>query len=257
MYIDTHTHLYDEQHANDEGHIQRAIDAGVTKLYMPNCSSATIEPMLKIANQLPRHCFAMMGLHPCYVKENYKEELAIVEDWLKKRKFYAVGEIGLDYYWDLTFKAQQIETFETQIDWALHYDLPIVIHSREAIQACIDIVAKKQNGKLTGIFHSFGGNAVQAQQLVDIGGFYFGIGGVLTYKKSLMVEVVKNISLAHMVLETDAPYLPPVPYRGKLNESAYLPIIADKIAELKNIPVEEVAAITTQNAEIIFNKRMD
>jgi len=251
MYIDSHTHLYDEQLTADADSTQRAIDAGVTKMYMPNCDSTTIDGMLHIADMFPTNCFPMMGLHPCYVKENYKDELATVKDWLAKRKFYAVGEIGLDYYWDLTFKTQQIEAFEMQIDLALKYDLPIVIHSRESTQDCIDIVHSKQNGKLKGIFHCFSGTSDEAKQIIA-SGLYLGIGGVVTYKKSTLPDIVKEIPLQHIVLETDAPYLAPVPYRGKRNESSYIPIIAQKIAEIKGITVEEVANVTTDNAAHIF-----
>jgi TatD DNase family protein len=252
MFVDTHTHLYDEQLATDrEEMIQRAIDAGVTRMYMPNCDSTTIDGMIDIAAKWPKHCFPMMGLHPCYVKENYKEELAIVEAHLKKGGFSAVGEIGLDYYWDMTFQQQQIEAFEQQIDWALQYDLPIVIHSRESTQACIDIVAKKQNGQLRGIFHCFSGTREEAQQIIDLG-LYLGIGGVVTFKKTPLAEIVQNLPLEHIVLETDAPYLAPVPYRGKRNETAYIPLIATKIADLKEMPVEDVAKITTGNSQKIF-----
>ncbi len=254
MFTDSHTHLYDEQFQADETEmIQRAIDAGVNKMYMPNCDSSTIDPMLKIADKWPSNCFAMMGLHPCYAKENYLQELNTVTQWLTNRKFYAIGEIGLDYYWDLTFKEQQIEVFKTQIDLALQYDLPIVIHSRESIDDCIAIVKEKQNGRLKGIFHCFSGNAAQASSIIETG-LYLGIGGVVTYKKSTLPDVLKDIPLSHIVLETDAPYLAPAPYRGKRNESSYIPVIATKIAEVKNIPIDEVASITTHNAEKIFGK---
>lgn len=250
-FTDTHTHIYDERLVADAGQIQRAIDAGVTRMYMPNCDSGTIDGMLQLADQWPANCLPMMGLHPCYVKENYKEELAIVTDWLAKRKFHAVGEIGLDYYWDMTFKEQQHAAFEVQIDLALQYDLPIVIHSRESTQDCIDVVRKKQNGKLKGIFHCFSGTLEEAKQITALG-FYLGIGGVVTYKKSTLPDVVREIALEHIVLETDAPYLAPVPYRGKRNESSYIPVIAAAIAEVKTIPIEEVAAVTTANSEKIF-----
>lgn len=252
MFTDTHTHLYDEQLTSaQEGLIQKAIDAGVHTMYMPNCDSNTIEGMMAITRQWPGRCYAMMGLHPVYVKDNYKEELAIVDKWLAKEKFAAIGEIGLDYYWDMSFKEQQILAFEQQIDWALQYDLPIVIHSRESTQDCIDIVRKKQKGNLKGIFHCFSGTMEEARQVVGLG-FYLGIGGVVTFKKSSLQEVVKEITLQHLVLETDAPYLAPVPYRGKRNESSYIPLIAAKIAELKETTIEEVAKITTANAENIF-----
>ena len=251
MYTDTHTHLYDEQLLNDENQIQRAISAGVRRMYMPNCDQHTIERMLALADRWAQNCFPMMGLHPCYVKENYKAELAIVSDWLAKRKFYAVGEIGLDYYWDTTFIEQQKEAFACQIDLALQYQLPIVIHSRESTPDCIEIVRQKQNGSLKGIFHCFSGTKAEAKQIIDQG-FYLGIGGVITYKKSTLPDMIKEIPLSNIVLETDAPYLAPVPYRGKRNESSYIPLIAQKIAALLNCPVEEIAAITTANAENIF-----
>jgi len=252
MFIDTHTHLYEEQLRQDEATmIQRAIDADVTRMYMPNCDSGTIADMLRISQQWPNNCFPMIGLHPTYVKENYKEELAIVSNWLTKEKFYAVGEIGLDYYWDLTFKEQQIEAFATQIDWALQYDLSIVIHSRESTQDCIDIVRQKQNGKLKGIFHCFSGTIEEAQQIIELG-FYLGIGGVVTFKKATLADVVKQVSLDHIVLETDSPYLAPVPYRGKRNESGYIPLIARTIADIKGVELAEVERITTTNAEKIF-----
>ncbi|MBS1771741.1 MAG: TatD family hydrolase [Bacteroidetes bacterium] len=250
MFIDTHTHLYDEQLNDDD--IQRAIDADVSKMYMPNCDSSTIEGMLRIANKWSNNCFPMMGLHPCYVKDNYLAELGIVEQYLSKHKFYAVGEIGLDYYWDMTHVRQQAVAFETQIDWALQYDLPIVIHSRESTHDCIDIVRKKQNGHLKGIFHCFSGSVEQAKQVVDLG-LYLGIGGVVTYKKTNLPDIIREVGLQHIVLETDAPYLAPVPHRGKRNESSYIPIIAAKVAESLGINIEEVAQTTTRNAEAIFS----
>jgi len=251
IFTDSHTHLYDERLIADDGQIQRALAAGVTKMYMPNCDKSTIDGMLYLADKWPANCMPMMGLHPCYVKADYKDELGIVTDWLQKRKFYAVGEIGLDYYWDMTFKQEQIIAFETQIDLALQYDLPIVIHSRESTTDCIDIVRKKQKGKLKGIFHCFSGTMEEAAQIIEIG-FYLGIGGGLTYKKGNLPDIIKEISLDHIILETDAPYLAPVPHRGKRNESSYIPIIAQKIAEIKNISIEEIAQTTTSNAEKVF-----
>jgi TatD DNase family protein len=251
-FIDTHTHLYDEQFDQDrEEMVQRAIDAGVGKMYLPNCDSETIASMMHMVGKWPEHCFPMMGVHPCYIKENYKLELEIAESWLQKEKFSAIGEIGLDYYWDTTFVAEQKEAFNLQMDWALSLQLPIVIHTRESIQDGIDMVRAKQNGNLQGIFHCFGGTTEEAKQIIDLG-FYLGIGGVVTFKKSSLPEVLRDISLEHIILETDAPYLAPVPYRGKRNESSYIPIIGTKIAEIKNCSVEEVAMITTKNAARIF-----
>jgi TatD DNase family protein len=193
----------------------------------------------------------MAGLHPCSVKGNYKDELKIVEDLLGERSFAAIGEIGLDLYWDRTFEQQQHETFHQQIEWALHYDLPIVIHSRDSMEQCIDVVKQHQNGKLKGIFHCFTGSIELAKKITDLG-FYLGIGGVITYKNSGLAETVKNISMDSIVLETDAPYLTPVPFRGKRNESSYIRYIAQKLADAKNIDITEVEKITTLNAEKIF-----
>jgi len=252
FFIDTHTHLYDEQFDNTRAaDVQRALDAGVQKMYLPNCDSSTIEPMMDIVRQWPAHCLPMMGVHPCYIKENYKEELAIAEEWLQKEKFAAIGEIGLDYYWDKTFVAQQKEAFNTQMDWALEHDLSIIIHTRDSIQDGIDMVRAKQNGKLKGIFHCFGGTLEEAQQIIDLG-FYLGIGGVATFKNSTLPAVLKDIALEYIVLETDAPYLAPVPYRGKRNECAYIPLIAQKVAEIKNCDIAAVAKATTANAKAIF-----
>lgn len=254
MFIDTHTHLYDESLLAEETQmIQRALDAGVEKMYMPNCNSETIESMMHLAKSYPQHCIPMMGLHPCYVKEDYKNELDIVKNWLENKTFAAVGEIGLDYYWDLTFKEQQINAFETQIDLAIQHTLPIVIHSRESTQDCMDIVRKKKSSELKGIFHCFSGSIEEAQQIAEMD-FYLGIGGVVTYKKSNLPEVVKAMGLKRIVLETDAPYLAPVPYRGKRNESSYIPVIAQKIAEILDVSIEEVKERTTENAERLFGR---
>ncbi|MCF8449653.1 MAG: TatD family hydrolase [Taibaiella sp.] len=254
-FTDTHTHLYDDKLINDPEQISRAIAAGVTRMYMPNCNSETIDGMLQMADRWPDNCMPMMGLHPCYVKEDYKKELDIVTEWMDKRKFSAVGEIGLDYYWDMTWKTQQAEAFEYQIDMALKYDLPIVIHSRESTADCIEIVRKKQNGKLKGIFHCFGGTFAEAKAIIELG-FFLGIGGVVTYKNTNLPEILQDTALAHIVLETDAPYLAPVPFRGKKNESSYLPHIAARIAAIKNINIEEVAIATTENANNIFRKSL-
>lgn len=254
MFIDTHTHLYDDRlnEAKQDEMIQRALEAGVQRMYMPNCDQHTIPGMMRIAQAFPGKCLPMIGLHPTYVKDNYREELLIVREWLAKEKFTAVGEIGLDYYWDKTFIAQQKEAFAQQIDWALEYDLPIVIHSREATQDCIDIVRSKQSGKLRGIFHCFSGTQDEAKQVVDLG-FLLGIGGVITYKSNKeLQEVVQAAPLEAIVLETDAPYLSPVPYRGKRNESAYIQFIAEKVAELREMSIEELGKATTANAEKLF-----
>lgn len=253
IFTDTHAHLYDERLMQDENQVKRAIDAGVTRMYMPNCNSETIQGMLHLADEYPAHCLPMMGLHPCYVKEGYRKELEIVEEQLNTRKYHAVGEIGLDYYWDLTFKSQQTEVYESQIQLALKHQLPIVVHSRESTQDCIDIARRNQGGALKGIFHCFSGTLAEARQIIDMG-LFLGIGGVVTYSKGTLPDIVKEVPLECIVLETDAPYLSPVPHRGKRNESSYIPIIAAKIAELKGLPIEEVARVTTENAAKVFGE---
>lgn len=250
--IDTHCHLYLEEFKLDiHDVIEKAKNAGVTKFFLPAIDSAVIGDMLALEAAFPSEFFAMMGLHPCSVKENYKDELKIAEDWLGKRKFAAIGEIGLDFYWDKTFVTQQYDAFETQMQWALERRLPIVIHTRNAMQETIEAVKPFAAKGLTGIFHCFGGTYENAKEIIDMQ-FLLGIGGVLTYKKSGLQEVLAKIDLEHIVLETDAPYLTPVPYRGKRNESSYLEFVVSKLAEIKNIPNGEVAAITTANAEKIF-----
>lgn len=253
IFTDTHTHLYDERLMQDENQVKRAIEAGVTHLYMPNCDSETIPGMLKLADMYPDNCLPMMGLHPCYVKEGFRKELEIVEQQLEARKYYAVGEIGLDYYWDLTYKTEQIDAYEYQIRLALKHQLPIVVHSRESTQDCIDVARRNQTGSLKGIFHCFSGTLAEARQIIDMG-LYLGIGGVVTYSKGTLPDIVKEVPLESIVLETDAPYLSPVPHRGKRNESSYIPIIAAKIADLKGLLIEDVARITTENAQKVFAK---
>lgn len=250
--VDTHCHLYGEEFTADiDQVIERAKAAGVKRFYLPGIDSTAIPSMLELEARFPGECIAMMGLHPCYVKENYLEELEVVRQWLQQRKFAAVGEIGLDFYWDRTFEVQQYEAFRTQIGWAKEYSLPIVIHSRNSTQECINIVKEFRDGGLKGVFHCFSGSVELARQIVQQG-FLLGIGGVLTYKNAGLPEVLKDIPLEHIVLETDAPYLTPVPFRGKRNESSYLTHIIAKLAEVKEMDVEEVARITTANAASLF-----
>lgn len=252
MYIDTHSHIYLEQFAADYyAMLQRAADAGIKAVIMPAIDATTHQAMLEAAQNTTVKCISMMGLHPCSVNDNLAEELRIVEQYLQQQKFAAIGETGLDFYWDLTYKNAQYEAFEQQIEWAIAYNLPVVIHSRESIDECVEVVHKYQGRGLTGVFHCFGGSLQQANAIID-NGFYLGIGGIVTFKKSGLDEVLKNAPLEHIVLETDAPYLAPVPYRGKRNEPAYIPYIAQKIAKIKNTGIEEVAAVTTKNAEKLF-----
>lgn len=252
--IDTHCHLYLKEFEHDrEEMLQRARNAGVTRFYLPSIDSEVIDAMLKLEEVYRGECIPMMGLHPCSVKENFLREVQLVEDFLSKRKFVAVGEIGLDFYWDKTFIKEQYEAFNRQMELALHYNYPIAIHTRNAMAETIETVKPFAARGLKGIFHCFGDTYESAQQIIDIG-FYLGIGGVLTYKKAGVAEVLQNISLDHIVLETDAPYLAPVPFRGKRNESSYIKYIAEKLAESKGVSIEEVAEITTRNAEKIFGQ---
>lgn len=252
LLIDTHCHLYSEEFAADiDKVIERAETEGVKKFYLPAIDSTATDAMLALEARFPGKCIAMMGLHPCYVKDNYKDELKAVEAWLSKRKFAAVGEIGLDHYWDKTHITEQEEAFRVQIEWALQYKLPIVIHTRNAMQETINIVKEYVPGGVSGIFHCFGGSVESAQQIIKAG-FYLGIGGVVTYPKAGLQETLEHIGLEHLVLETDAPYLTPIPFRGKRNESSYLKYVVEKIAAIKKVTVEEVAAVTTANAQKIF-----
>ncbi len=251
---DTHAHIYLPEFKNDlSSVIHRAAVEGVGKIFMPSIDSSVIEDMLKVEEEYAGTCIAMMGLHPCSVKENYQEELAIAESWLKKRQFSGIGEVGLDFYWDKSFIEQQYQAFETQIHWGIELDLPVIIHSREAGKECLETVMKHQDGRLKGIFHCFSGEESLAKGIIDAG-FYLGIGGVLTYKNSGLAGALKDIPLEYMVLETDAPYLTPVPFRGKRNESSYLKYVVEKLAEVKGVKPEEVAEMTSANAQKIFGQ---
>lgn len=257
MFIDTHAHLYDEQFKDDfAAMLLKSQEQGVDKIFMPNCDLTTLQPMLAIANKHPHNCFPMLGLHPCYVKEDVEEVLEAMQKHLSGDiSFSAIGEIGLDYYWDKTFVDKQKMAFELQIGWALQKDLSIVVHSRESTQDCIDIIAKKQDGNLKGIFHCFSGSLDEAKQLIDLG-FYLGIGGVLTFKNAELKTIVKEIDVKHLVLETDAPYLAPVPHRGKRNEPSYIPLIASVLAEIKQVSIDEIAHQTSINANQIFKNHI-
>ena len=249
---DTHCHLYSDEFASDiDTVIEHAVAENVGRFFLPAIDSETHDSMLLLEARHPGKCIAMMGLHPCSVKEDYLTELKVVEDWLAKRSFPAIGEIGLDFYWDTTFTAQQYEAFRMQMEWAIQYKLPVVIHTRKAMTATIELVKEYSAKGLKGIFHCFSGTYEEAVSVIDLG-FLIGIGGVLTYKNSGLDKVVDKIDLRYMVLETDAPYLTPVPFRGKRNESGYIKYVADKLAAIKNITVDEVAAVTTANAEKIF-----
>lgn len=252
--IDTHAHIYLKELGPERtAMVQRAREAGIQRIYMPAIDSSELESLLETERQYEGYCIAMMGLHPCYVKDNYQEELALVEHWLGRRRFAAVGEIGLDRYWDRSYDQQQLAAFQCQMEWALRYELPVVIHTREAMQATIEAVRPFAERGLRGIFHCFGGTVQEGEQITAMG-FYLGIGGVVTYKKSGLAEVLRELPLGAMVLETDTPYLSPVPYRGKKNEPAYLSLVAQRLAEVKGVSLEEVIHSTTLRAHEIFGK---
>ncbi|MGZ3866549.1 MAG: TatD family hydrolase [Bacteroidia bacterium] len=254
MFVDTHTHLYLEDFKNDiDAVIKRATDAGIDRFFLPNIDSTSVEVMHDLCKKFPKQCFPMMGVHPCSIKENYREELSIAHGLLKKNKYYAVGEIGIDLYWDKTTLTKQVIAFEEQIQWALDMNLPIVIHCRDAFDEIYEVLSRAK--KLPkGIFHCFTGNIEQANKIIELGGFKLGIGGVVTFKNSGLDKTLERVDLKHIVLETDAPYLTPTPYRGQRNESSYVRIIANRIAEVKNCNVGLVAEITTKNAIEIFGE---
>lgn len=249
---DTHAHLYSSKFSTDRQEmVERAIAAGVHKIYLPNIDAESIEPMLELEAAFPAHCFAMMGLHPCSVTADYERELALVEHHLSQRKWAGVGETGIDLYWDKTFFKEQQIAFARQIEWAKELDLPIIIHSRESNEECLDLVKAGQDGRLRGIFHCFSGTLDQAQRMIDLG-FLLGIGGTVTYPKSELPAILKQIPLEYIVLETDAPYLPPVPHRGKRNESAFIRLVAEMISEIKVLPLATVIQTTSANAARVF-----
>lgn len=253
--IDTHTHLYSEEFDEDRAEmIQRALNKGVTEFYLPAIDSESHEKMLQLEAEYPQQIFAMMGLHPCYVKpETWEKELEIVENYLNKRTFPAIGEIGIDLYWDKTTLDIQIKAFEKQIDWAIEKDLPIVIHTRESFEETFEVLERKKHPKLRGIFHCFSGTLEQAKHAIDLG-FVLGIGGVVTFKNGKIDQFLHEIPLNKIVLETDAPYLAPVPFRGKRNESAYIELVAQKLVDIYKNDFSEIVHITTENAKRIFNK---
>lgn len=252
LLTDTHTHLYyetDEEKLTEL--MQRCFDNSIERLFLPNVDVASVAKIDALVNKYPANCFAMAGLHPCDVKENYEEVLDEICESMVDRNIYAIGEIGIDLYWDKSTLAYQQAAFHEQIKWAKDMDLPIVVHCREAFDEVFEVLEAEKDAQLKGILHCFTGNLEQAQRAIDLG-FYLGIGGVVTYKKAGLDEVLKQIPLANLVLETDSPYLAPMPHRGKPNESSYLVHIAEKVAEIYGTSVEEVAAVTTDNSVKIF-----
>lgn len=252
-WIDTHAHIYADEFNTDRVEMmQRAAQNSIGKIFMPNIDHTSIDGMLELERKYPSVCYPMMGLHPCYVKKDFEKELYLVENWLGKRNFSAVGEMGTDLYWDKTFWDQQVEAFTIQVGLAKKHNLPIVVHCRESMDETIALVEKLQDGNLAGIFHCFTGSKEQAEKLSKLG-FHLGIGGVATFKKGGMENVIPHIPMDRIVLETDTPYLAPTPHRGKRNEPSFIPLIAQRVAELKNSNLADVQAATTQNALRLFS----
>lgn len=251
--IDTHAHIYASEFDNDrEEVVQRALAQGIDTILLPNIDLDSIEPMLNTEKQFPDVCRSMMGLHPCYVDANIEQTLTTIRGWFEKHNFIAVGEIGIDLYWDKTFKAEQELAFVTQLQWAKELNLPVVIHTRDSIQETLTLLRQEQDGSLRGVFHCFGSSLEEAQAINALG-FHLGLGGVSTFKNSGMDKVIPHLDMEYIILETDCPYLAPAPNRGKRNEPAYTNLVAKRVAELKNISLEEVDRITTDNAKKLFS----
>ncbi|MEL6539307.1 MAG: TatD family hydrolase [Bacteroidota bacterium] len=252
--IDTHAHVYASEFTPDITQvIARSLDNGVRKMYMPNIDVATIDPMLALEQRYPDQCIAMMGIHPCYVKHDFQQQLYQAEAWLSKRAFAAIGEIGMDLYHDRSYQAQQEEALMIQLTWAKQHQLPVAIHCRASWEPTLTAIEKQQDGNLRGIFHCFGGSIQEAERAIALG-FYLGIGGIVTFRNASLATTVANVSLDHLVLETDAPYLAPMPYRGQRNEPAHILHIARKVAELQGTDLATVAHVTTVNAQKVFEE---
>ncbi|MEJ6491246.1 MAG: TatD family hydrolase [Flavobacteriales bacterium] len=252
-WVDTHTHLYSEQFDEDRDEmIQRAFRNGVETLLLPNIDKESIQPMLDLVEKYPTQCYAMMGLHPGSVGVDWAEQLSLMKPYFSSHKMIAVGEIGMDLYWDQTFIEEQKQAFRQQIDWAKELQLPIVIHARDAFDEIFEIIDDTIDERLSGVFHCFTGDSEQANKVLSYPNFFMGIGGVITYRKAALDEVLANVPLEKMMMETDSPYLPPVPYRGKRNESSYLVHSAQKLADTHQIKLSELAEITSNNAKNLF-----
>ncbi len=252
MLIDSHSHIYSTDFIYDlDEVVQRAYSNDVRKIVLPNIDSSSVKNLLNLVDTYPHICFPLMGLHPTSVNQDYQEELQVVEYWLKKRKFYGIGEIGIDLYWEKAFLEEQINAFRFQLNLAKEYDLPVVIHVRDSFDEVYQVLTDMKDYNLKGIFHSFSGTLEQANMIIELG-FKIGVNGIVTFKKNGIDEVIKEISPSHLVLETDSPYLTPTPFRGKRNESSYLTYIAQKVADIHHMPVGDIAKITTENARKIF-----
>jgi TatD DNase family protein len=252
ILTDTHTHLYYEtDEVKRAGLMQRCAENSIDRLFLPNVDTASVLKIIDLIDAYPANCFAMLGLHPCSVKENWQQELDAIKEAGESLKIYAVGEIGIDLYWDKTTLSEQIEAFKAQINWAKSLKFPIVIHCREAFKEVFEVLEQERDENLHGIFHCFTGTLEQAQKAIELG-FYLGIGGVVTYKNAGLDKILPQIDLSHIVLETDSPYLSPVPHRGKPNESSYLMYIAQKVADIYEADLENIARITTENSKRVF-----
>ena len=252
-FIDTHTHLCTPQFDEDRtAVVENAINAGVDKLLLPNIDLNSIEAMHQLVEQFPKHCYPMMGLHPCSVTANWENDLAIIKSWLDKKDYCAIGEIGMDLYWDKSTSEFQKKAFQRQIEWAKEMHLPVAIHVRDAFYETLAILDELNDDHLTGVFHCFTGTLEQAHHILNYGGFKLGMGGVLTFKNSGIDNVIEKIDVKHLILETDSPYLAPTPKRGKRNESSYITYIASKLASVKDCSIEEIAEQTSKNAVELF-----
>ena len=253
--IDTHSHIYSEEFDADRAEvIQRAQSIGVRQIILPNCDSTTLPQMLALESLYPDYCRATIGLHPTSVKEYYAEELALIKSELERRDYLAIGEIGIDLYWDKTLLAEQTIVFRQQIEWALEYHLPVIIHVRDSFRESMNVLSGFKDSGLTGVFHSFTGTQEEAQEIIAFGGFKLGINGIVTFKNSGLAAVVEKIDLKHLLLETDSPYLTPAPHRGKRNESAYVSLVCEKLASIYQVSVREIDEATTRNARELFTK---
>lgn len=252
MFVDSHSHIYSSDFSLDRDEvITRALESGVERIVLPNIDSSSIKPLLDLTDTLPGLFFPLLGLHPTSVKEDFRKELLILEYWLGKRKFYGIGEIGIDLFWDKSFLEEQIEAFTTQITWAKNRKLPIVIHVRDSFKEVMEQLRKVYSPGLYGVFHSFTGNLEEAEQIIELG-FKIGINGIITFKNSDLSDTIQKIDPRHLLIETDSPWLAPVPHRGKRNECSYVVSVAAKIAEIHNVTIEKIAAITTRNAKELF-----
>lgn len=250
--IDTHAHLYADAFDEDRtALLQRLQAANIIKVYLPNIDATTIAPMLALSDAHPQLCVPMIGLHPCYVEADMEQQLGIMEQWLEKRSFAAIGEIGLDFFHSTAYRMEQEKAFERQLGWAKQYQLPVALHCRDSLTESIAIVRKHQDGTLRGVFHCFSGDVIAAKAVLELG-FYLGIGGIVTFKNNTLAAVLAEVPLERVVLETDAPYLAPAPHRGKRNEPAYLSFVVDKLAEVYSTDAATIAAVTTQNAKMLF-----